>query len=484
MKIAIINGSMPHYDHGLGRVLSVITNTLAELGMESDEINLGFTQIPYFDGMRAQVTDDIIMRLRASAGVIFACTAQLYAPSAILQTFLEFLECNDYRDTLLEKHCFLAMVSKAGGERSALEYLARSLSSFGGFDSGRIGLQEIHARSIQDGPEASPGSVRDIIEKAAENFYRAGRQNRKYISPTDGLPVAASPAPRAYVAPHLARTNDQYAPVNTHRHVQQIQEPLMPNTQAQQVQAQRQQYQQQQVQAQHLQQQVQAPQYQQTQSHVAGYQAPADIPPAQSQTAAGPLTKDVSQKLNLDTFTERQEQDIKELTALFSQKNVPAHTNETAYPQRTQLNIPQYQQSAQYQPPINQPPISQQQYRQPSGYKRQTAPPQPNVRTVKQMTQNLPHYYQPQMASGLTAVIQFLISGAEPFEGYLTIIDSECEYSEGHAENPEITIITDSSVWNDVLSGKHTAQKAFMIGALRVRGNFVLLTKFDTLFKL
>jgi putative sterol carrier protein len=160
----------------------------------------------------------------------------------------------------------------------------------------------------------------------------------------------------------------------------------------------------------------------------------------------------VYQKLNLDAFTEQQENDIRELTRFFAQKYAESDETEKEAP------VP-------------------------------AAKPKPNKitareRSVRQITQSLPHYFQPQLSNGLTAVIQFNIAGGETFDGYLTIVSTECEYTEGTAETPDITIIADTDVWRDVLKGRHTAQKAFMIGGLKVRGNFVLLTKFDTLFKL
>ena len=132
MRIAVIYGNMPHYDNGLGKVMQVFNNALKELGMEIDEISLGFAQLPCFDGMRAHGADDIVSRMRASTGVVFASTAQLFAPTAMLQTFLEYLESEAYANALQGKHCFLATVSKTGGERSALEYLARVVQHFGG----------------------------------------------------------------------------------------------------------------------------------------------------------------------------------------------------------------------------------------------------------------------------------------------------------------------------------------------------------------
>ena len=473
MKITIVNGSMPHYDHGLSRVVSTVASTLVELGIEIDEINLGFVQLPYFDGMRAKAMDEMVARLRSSNGVIFACTTQLFAPSTMLKTFLEFLECDDYKNTLLEKHCMIVTVSKLGGERSTLEYLARIICCLGGYESGRIGLQESLARSIKDEPgSVKSGSIRDIIEKTAEDFYRAVRQNRKYIVPTDETPIAApyhvssqSPPPAHYLAPTQEPAPAPYlataqgpasapAPYSASPAQDSVSAPYLTSAQDS----------------------APAP-------YLTSAQGPAPAPhpapvqePAPMQAIPGPASPaahdNMAGKLNLEAFTERQEQDIKELTALFSQKYVPP--DETQYtgpkPNLTQYQLPPGQQPVQRQIP-------------PAAYK-QATPPAPKVKNVKQLTQNLPHYYQPQMAAGLTALIQFSITGAEVFDGYLTIVDNECDYTDGLAENPEITIIADTATWRDVLSGKHTAQKAFMIGGLKVRGNFVLLTKFDTLFKL
>lgn len=109
-------------------------------------------------------------------------------------------------------------------------------------------------------------------------------------------------------------------------------------------------------------------------------------------------------------------------------------------------------------------------------------PTRPRSKTCKQLTQSLPHHFNPQAATGIKAVFQLNISGAGGFEGYIVVDNSDCTFFDGQAEQSDIVILADDKSWTEIVSGKYTAQKAFMIGRLKVRGNFMLLTKYDTFF--
>ena len=116
--------------------------------------------------------------------------------------------------------------------------------------------------------------------------------------------------------------------------------------------------------------------------------------------------------------------------------------------------------------------------------KKAAAAAAPQEKTAQQITRNLPDRFLPLLSAGLHAVIQMNIFGNEEFSGYLDIRSTDCAYHDGAAPAPDIVIMADSAMWLDVLNGKFTAQKAFMVGGLKVRGDFVLLSKFDNLFKL
>jgi putative sterol carrier protein len=163
---------------------------------------------------------------------------------------------------------------------------------------------------------------------------------------------------------------------------------------------------------------------------------------------------ELNEKLNLDKLNENQTEDINEIADYFD-RIISEH-------QTTDNSSPVYVKSL----------------------SRETIGAADNESSCRQLTLSLPNSFQPEHSHSLSAVIQLHVKGDETFTGFLTIRNTECNYSEGTSLNPDISIITDSSIWRDVCVGKYSAQKAFMIGRLKVRGNFVLLTKFDHLFRL
>ena len=79
-------------------------------------------------------------------------------------------------------------------------------------------------------------------------------------------------------------------------------------------------------------------------------------------------------------------------------------------------------------------------------------------------------------------IFQINITGEEEFDGYYEIGNHSCQYVEGIHAEPSITVISSAKAWQDILKGKLSSQKSFMTGQIKVRGNFVLLSKFDQAF--
>ncbi len=364
MKITAVYGSMPGNDYGLMKVLSILKAALAELDVEIGEINLSYLQIPYFDGNSSTAVDEIMKSIAGSDGVIFAAVVNSLSVSALMQTFLEYLELDEYGDVLRKKHCFTIAVSDRGGERSTLEYLKNLLHKYLAYNNLQLGLNRLHIDELET------DEVQGSIERMAEDFYRILRAGRTYFIPQDSIE--------------------------------------------------------------------------------------RKFPSAKTEKAKQPFSK-VYNNLQLDNFNQRQQEDIEELTQFFSGK-YSEYESKGKDKDRSKPKLSEVLNS----------PLDEE--------------PNPRPMTCYQMTKSLPHRFKSSLSAGLIAVFQLNITGSEGFDGYLSIKNTECEYFNGVYKNPDLTIIADSQVWTDVLTHKFTAQKAFMIGRLKVRGNFVLLSRIDLLF--
>lgn len=111
-----------------------------------------------------------------------------------------------------------------------------------------------------------------------------------------------------------------------------------------------------------------------------------------------------------------------------------------------------------------------------------------NPRVKKEMPnggkklQNIPHYFVSQHDKTLDITIQYLITDTEE-KGVIYIKGGDCNYQEGQVDSPTVELTTTSEMLTSILTKEVTYQKAFMIGKLKVRGNFIILSKLDQIFK-
>jgi len=431
VKITTVYGNMTHYDNGLSLLVKRVDSVFAELGVETETIDLGALHPPYFDGETTTGIDNVVQGLKNSQGIVFACTAQLFAPTALMSSFLEYFSHPQYNQVLKGKHCFLIMLSNSGGEKSALEHLTRVVQSFGGYVVTQVGLQLFHMEGLSE--EAN--EVGEFVDKSAEDFYRAVNQGRKYVIPSDaGAFVEALGTASGVSAVSTPGAGMSATEVTT-------------------------------------------------QSNVPGGLFSTD-----------PLLNSVHMHSRPVYFTDQQEKEVDELSQLFSEKYSNGDYPKPGTDDDADALLSFGRELLRDKPPPVQAPFAnphlppltaEPQMLPPVMGAPPVAPPAPyRAKTTFQITQNLPRYFQPQLSAGLQCVIQLNITGEEKFEGFLYIHSTECSFTEGTAPAPDVIIMADSVVWLDILKGKSTAQKAFMIGGLKVRGDFVLLTKFDALFKL
>jgi putative sterol carrier protein len=105
--------------------------------------------------------------------------------------------------------------------------------------------------------------------------------------------------------------------------------------------------------------------------------------------------------------------------------------------------------------------------------------------TIQQLMNRLPGAFIPQNATGIDAVTFFDLSGAQGGQWTVTIRDEKIQVERGEPlDQPTLTLQADGQDVLDIFSGKLEPMRAFMMGKLRVKGNYSLAMKLTNLFHL
>jgi putative sterol carrier protein len=103
--------------------------------------------------------------------------------------------------------------------------------------------------------------------------------------------------------------------------------------------------------------------------------------------------------------------------------------------------------------------------------------------TVKELFERMPASFQPAAAAGLSAVIQFEITGEGGGTWRVVIEDGALRIVEGGVPDPELVITATAPDYVAISTGALNEQLAFMTGRIRAKGNTRLAMKLPRLFK-
>jgi putative sterol carrier protein len=105
-------------------------------------------------------------------------------------------------------------------------------------------------------------------------------------------------------------------------------------------------------------------------------------------------------------------------------------------------------------------------------------------KTIPELMDSIPHYFVPEKAAGVDAVIQFHLTGNQGGDWNVTIKNKECSVDKGITENPRLILTADAQVCLDILSGKLDGLRAYMKGKLKLKGDMGLAMKIAGFFRM
>jgi len=104
--------------------------------------------------------------------------------------------------------------------------------------------------------------------------------------------------------------------------------------------------------------------------------------------------------------------------------------------------------------------------------------------TMDELVKNHEKAFKPEAAEGVDAVIQYKLTGEEAGNYIITIKDGVCTTAKGEADNPTMTLSSDSQDLKNVLLGRANGMQYFMQGKLKLSGDLNIAMKLTSFFKM
>ena len=102
---------------------------------------------------------------------------------------------------------------------------------------------------------------------------------------------------------------------------------------------------------------------------------------------------------------------------------------------------------------------------------------------LDQIFEGMQKEFQPDKAAGVDARIQWLISdGGEEKPYAITIKDGSFSWEHGQADNPTVTLSTDSDSFTALMTGQAQGAALYMAGKLRIQGDLMLAQRMSQFF--
>ena len=101
---------------------------------------------------------------------------------------------------------------------------------------------------------------------------------------------------------------------------------------------------------------------------------------------------------------------------------------------------------------------------------------------VEQIMQEIPDYFNPDKAKGVSGVVQCMFTGDQASNWLITIKDQECKVEEGSVSNPDLTIKAKAEDGVQLLTGNLDPMRAYMLGKIKVFGDLSLGMKLMNFF--